>query len=91
MVMAELRIRPHVVRWLRWYLSGVSLAGYLTGLEPNSQPAGRWIQRAIRVEVIRRPWRASVSAVRGGKGSPGVASWRGCVRAPGPCREGGGG
>ncbi len=55
MAMAELRIRLHVAWWLRWYLSGVSLAGYLTGLDPNPERVGRWIQRAIRVEVIRRP------------------------------------
>ncbi len=55
MAMAELRIRLHVVWWLRWYLSGVSLAGYLTGLEPNPPRVSRWIHRAIRVEVIRRP------------------------------------
>lgn len=55
MAVAQLHIRLHVAWRLRWYLSGVALAGYLTGLEPNRERGDRWIQQAIRVEVIRRP------------------------------------
>lgn len=55
MAVTQLRIRLRVAWWLRWYLSGVALAEYLTGMEPNPDRVGRWIQRAIRVEVIRRP------------------------------------
>jgi hypothetical protein len=57
MVCSPVIVRLRVAWWLRWYLSGVILTSWLTGLAPDLSKVGEWIRRAVRVDAIGRPRR----------------------------------
>jgi len=48
----HINARVSVSPWLKWYVSGVVLVSQLTGLHPDMNKIGRWIRRAIKIEVI---------------------------------------
>ena len=49
--MAIATVSVHVAWWVRWYLSSVALMSQLTGMEPDMEKVGRWIERGVRVRA----------------------------------------
>ena len=49
--MAIATINVHVAWWLRAYLHCVVFTSEVTGLEPDMDKVGRWIERGVRVRV----------------------------------------
>lgn len=46
-------ISVRVAWWVRWYLSGVMFAAWITGATPDATKAARWIRRGLSVCVTR--------------------------------------
>ena len=51
--MAIATINVHVAWWVRWYVASVAAISQLTGLEPDMDKVGRWIDRGVRVRAGR--------------------------------------
>lgn len=48
-------VSVRVAWWVRWYVSGVTLAAQITGATPDAAKMTRWIGRSLSVRVTRRP------------------------------------
>lgn len=53
----EITVSIEVAWWISWYLTGVSLTAWLTGMEPDMEKVGTWVARSIRVRVGGRSYR----------------------------------
>lgn len=50
--MANVTLRFMPRWWLRWYLAGVLLMTWVTGLPPNKDRLSFWVMRGIKIKVV---------------------------------------
>ncbi|GGJ06446.1 hypothetical protein [Halopseudomonas pertucinogena] len=48
-------LQVRVVWWLKWYMAGVILMCWLTGLDFDEVKVRQYVRRGLRAKVIRHP------------------------------------
>lgn len=47
--MASINVTIRVAWWVRWYISGVALCAFLTGLEPDMEKIKAKVMKGVRL------------------------------------------
>ena len=48
--MARMKITIRVAWWVRWYIGGVALFAFLTGMEPDMEKVKAKVMKGIRIK-----------------------------------------
>lgn len=48
--MASIKVTIHIAWWVRWYIGGVALFSFITGMEPDMEKVKAKVLKGVRLK-----------------------------------------